>query len=132
MERLIKPQEIFNPPRGLREAVHRLNQILWEAKHDTLTDAMLADIVDALVGLVPFIGDSLEITRVSDTIAMKDEFRDYRIALYVIDTLIGFVPIVGDLADILLPANTLNFLATRVAPEIRRRLASRYGIEARV
>jgi len=121
-ELIIQPDEVVRIPRTPEEAIKRLNDVLFRAQQETLTDAMLADLVDSLVGLVPILGDTMELTRVGHSLQLSDEAKELRTILTVIDTLIGVVPVIGDILDFLLPANTINFFGERMYPKMRQRI----------
>jgi hypothetical protein len=124
-ELIIQPDEVVRIPRTPDEAIKRLNDVLFRAQQETLTDAMLADLVDSIVGLVPILGDTMELTRVGHSLQLSDEAKELRTILTVIDTLIGVVPVIGDILDFLLPANTINFFGERMYPKTRQRIIER-------
>lgn len=111
----LKMEEIFSPPKTVNDLMERTDQLFFGSTGKTLFDAVNADMVDNIVGLVPFLGDLFELPRVSDALKKsEDQYRGPKTLLFGLDTVIGIVPFIGDAADILLPANTISFLGDRV------------------
>jgi hypothetical protein len=84
-----------------------INKVFTSTKHDTLLEATLSDIVDA----VPIVGDISNAIRVKDAIERQD---DLATAMQTIDTLAGLVPVYGDIVDILTPTNTVLYIFDKV------------------
>ncbi|HEB37615.1 MAG TPA: hypothetical protein ENI14_03020 [Thermoplasmatales archaeon] len=99
---------IINPLRD------KLNRVMFSTKHETLIEAMVADLIDILPG----VGDITEAERLAEAKRIGD--KDAVVA-HGIDTVFGemadMIPVVGELIDsfldALLPANTLLYLKRR-------------------
>jgi len=79
-------------------------RILTSTDHRDLTEAILADAVDA----IPFIGDATNTLRLKNLAEQRG--NDTALLLQGIDFIIGLAPVAGDVADILTPTNTLLYL----------------------
>ncbi|MCD6199449.1 MAG: hypothetical protein J7K15_12925 [Deltaproteobacteria bacterium] len=91
------------PSSSLGSKDDALWRILTSSKHDSLAEAILADLIDAL----PIIGDITNLLRVMDAIERKD---DLVLALQAGDLLGGLPPIIGEIFDILSPTNTIAYI----------------------
>ena len=81
-----------------------LKRILFSAEHDSLAEAVLADLVDA----IPILGDLTNAMRVKD--AMDKNLPDRTLLLQLGDLIGGIIPGLGDVFDIISPTNTLTYL----------------------
>jgi len=81
-------------------------RILASSKHESLAEAVLADLIDA----IPIIGDLTNLLRVMDAYERKD---DLVLALQTGDLLGGFPPGIGEIFDILSPTNTIAYIVRK-------------------
>lgn len=79
-------------------------QTLFGVNHETLPQALIADLVD----IVPILGEVSGVTRVRLSDSKQRRF------LQGLDLAVDAIPVIGPIADILLPANTLMFLDREV------------------
>lgn len=76
-------------------------EVLFGTKHEMLSEAVIADIIDG----IPIIGD------ISNAIRAAKEEDERRRAAQVADTLLGTMPEpLGIIADILTPTNMMIYL----------------------
>ncbi len=83
--------------------IERLVKAPFTSKHETVVEAVLADLAD----LVPVVGEFAGLMRLVEAIEKKD---DVRAALELGDLLAGFPPGIGDALDLLTPTNTILYL----------------------
>jgi len=113
----IFPRPPEDPKKVPDDLARRINDILFASHQDTLLEAITADVIDAIVGILPGL-DLLGITRVSDSMARGGKGKQLRTMIYSADVVIGILPVLGDVADALYPANTMVFIGDKLAEKI--------------
>lgn len=99
-------------PKSPEDIVRGVRRALLTSEHDSLGEALLADIVD----VIPVVGDLANAARVSDSMQREDENKDIRTAMQFIDAVVGVIPGIGDIADVLTPTNTLYYIGSKILP----------------
>lgn len=87
----------FKEPTPL-ERSKAMFDIILGAKQDTISQAMIADLIDT----IPVIGDISNAVRTKLSKDRADKSRQ------AIDLLAGLIPIIGDANDIITPTNLIN------------------------
>lgn len=81
---------------------------------NSVLDGLGMDITEALIGIVPVVGDlvigGIRTVRYTMHDEIPDEIKAELVAISAVDTGIGIVPIVGDIADLALVTNTYSFI----------------------
>lgn len=118
-------QLIKGPPRDPAEFLKRLNNVLWGGIHEDLVDAVAADILDGVFGLIPIAGDAPGLVRTADILRQTNGDMKRTLAMIQgLDTIVGAVPVVGDIADILLPSNSVvHLIRSGVLPSAEKVLS---------
>jgi hypothetical protein len=83
--------------------LERLIKAPWTIDHESIVEAILADIAD----IVPLIGELAGIVRILYALERKDDFR---VLAEIGDLLAGIPPSAGDVLDILTPTNLICYL----------------------
>ena len=88
---------------SVNDMVNSIDRILTTSYHDSLLEAIIADLFD----VVPILGDVGNEERVADALRRND-----RVAMraQTLDLFFGILPVLGDVADLLTPTNTLLYL----------------------
>lgn len=108
-----------------RQLADKAKNIISSPRHENLTSAVAADIVD----VIPIVGDVTNALRVINSFT-EDE-SDRTKALQTLDMLVGVLPGIGTLADLITPTNTIVYLmdkngaTARIPVKTLRRLRSR-------
>ena len=106
-------------PESEKKASQKALRILVSSTHDSLQEAVLADIVD----FIPIAGDYANAMRVIDAAQKKEPTK---LALQTGDLIVGSIPIIGDLFDLLTPTNTVVFVLRK--KKLQQKLGKDYEI----
>lgn len=108
MPTTLNPQPVLrlpNPAQLTTSWFDAANRVLFHARQNTIGEAVLADIWDVAIGIIPFVGDVIgNGQRVSNAVANNDRTAQI---LHGSDFIVDIVPIIGDVLSALLPANTI-------------------------
>lgn len=127
VEILAPGEEPSEPPEATLERLDRLSRLLDTAFVIPGTDIRFG--VDALIGLVPVVGDIVTTALSSWLIYEARRLGISRLALarmignVVVDGLIGAIPVAGDAFDVAFRANRRNIAILRRQLERKRRNA---------
>ncbi|MEM1820349.1 MAG: hypothetical protein QXU64_02025 [Thermofilaceae archaeon] len=89
--------------RRIRIELERLIKAPFTTEHETVLEAVLADLADAL----PLVGEIAGIVRMIEALEKGD---DTRALMELGDLIAGAPPSIGDVLDILTPTNTMAYL----------------------
>jgi hypothetical protein len=104
------PDQITSDVDGLIEAG---NRILFAPRQNSIGEAIVADLYDDVIGIIPFIGDA--VGNGSRTAIAKSHGDEEAAFFHGLDLILGVVPEIGDVAGALLPANQILYM--RKAPD---------------
>ena len=82
------------------ETKMKIKRILFESSQETIPEAVIADIIDA----IPGIGDLTNLVRVLNA---KNKGDMTAFAIQTGDLLLGLPPGIGEVGDIITPSNTI-------------------------
>jgi hypothetical protein len=101
-----------NPYDAVQKFLQASKRALTSATQPTLSESIMADLVDDFIGYIPLIGDFVaETPRIIDAGA---ESNLLSLITHGIDFLVGLIPFYGDIIDTLIPANTINKVANSI------------------